>query len=319
LQLTDDAFLGSLIPLPSPEEADAIVRFIAMIDRRVNRFIRNRRRLIEVLNEQKQAIINRAVTRGLDPNAPLKPSGIDWLGDVPEHWEIVPLKRSCVLVRDGTHLPPPRVSEGIPLLSVRNIVKGKFVLRDDDSMISAVDYDALSQSFVPQCGDVLLAIVGATMGKVAIVPKMERFHIQRSLAILRPNPHIITSNFLSHFLQSQRFQGLLWRTVAFSAQPGIYLGTIAAMPVPVPPLTEQVRTVDGLKVQLSPLLSSLMKAEQEIDLIREYRTRLIADVVTGKLDVRGLAPAESLPADEEIDDEETLENNESELDEEAEE
>ena len=82
LQLTDDAFLGTPIPIPSPVEADAIVRFIISMNRRVNRFIRNRRRLIEVLNEQKQAIINRAVTRGLDLNAPLNPSGDDWFAHV---------------------------------------------------------------------------------------------------------------------------------------------------------------------------------------------------------------------------------------------
>jgi type I restriction enzyme S subunit len=276
--------------VPPRDEQDAIVRFLKSVDRRIRYFIRNRRRLIKLLTEQKQAIINKYVTRGIDPNVALKSSGIAWLGDIPAHWQTIPLKRCSSLVRDGTHLPPPRTPVGIPLLSVRNIVNGKFVRRDDDSFISQPDYQLLCKSFIPQAGDVLLAIVGATLGKVAIIPEMEPFHIQRSLAILRPKPGILDNEFLSFFLQSQRFQDLLWQTVAFSAQPGIYLGTIAATPTTVPPFDEQRRIVDLIKDELLPVSASISKAEREIDLIREYRTSMIAEVVTGKVDVRHLAP-----------------------------
>jgi type I restriction enzyme, S subunit len=102
LQLTDDAFLRAPVLLPPEDEAKAIARFILEIDLKVNKFIRNRRRLIEVLNEQKQAIINRAVTRGLDPNAPLKPSDVDWLGDIPEHWEVKQFRALATGFTNGT-------------------------------------------------------------------------------------------------------------------------------------------------------------------------------------------------------------------------
>lgn len=116
-------------------------------------------------------------------------SGVEWLGEVPAHWAIARLKRACSLIKDGTHLPPPRVEQGIPLLSVRNVEDGRFDFRDDDSMISEADYDALARSFVPRPQDVLLAIVGATIGKTAIVPDgFDRFHIQRSLAVFRTAP-----------------------------------------------------------------------------------------------------------------------------------
>ena len=88
LQLTDESFLGAPFPMPPAAEQDAIVRFLNHVDRWVNRFIRTKRGLIALLNEQKQAIIHRAVTRGLDTKAPLKPSGIDWLGDIPEQWDV---------------------------------------------------------------------------------------------------------------------------------------------------------------------------------------------------------------------------------------
>ena len=87
-----DTFGSHYLPMPSRYEQDAISAFLRDQDRHIHRFIRNRRRLIEVLNEQKQAIINRAVTRGLDPTVPLKTSGIDWLGDIPQHWQAIRLK-----------------------------------------------------------------------------------------------------------------------------------------------------------------------------------------------------------------------------------
>ena len=182
----DWKFVGNLaLAYPPPAEQSAIARFLDYTDRRIRRYIRANKKLITLLEEQKQVIIHCAVTRGLDPNVRLKPSGVEWLGDVPEHWEVVALKRVCNLIRDGTHLPPPRVDLGVPLLSVRNIINGQFVMRFDDSLISEANYRVLCQSFDVQDNDVLLAIVGATLGKVAIVRNMPPFHIQRSLAVLR--------------------------------------------------------------------------------------------------------------------------------------
>ena len=270
---------------PLPEQS-TIVRFLDYVDRRIRRYIRAKQMLIKLLEEQKQAIINRAVTRGLDPNVRLKSSGVEWLGDVPEHWQVVALKRLCSLLRDGTHLPPPRTSSGIPLMSVRNIVGNRFVRRKDDSMISDADYEQLSRSFVPQENDVLLAIVGATLGKVGIVPRMERFHIQRSLAIFRPKPDTLSFRFLAAFLRSRSFQSALWTTVAFSAQPGIYLNTLGNFSVVLPPLDEQMQIVSELEGELMDLEAVIGAVGQQVSFLGEYRTRLMADVVTGKLDVR---------------------------------
>ncbi|CAG1000475.1 Type-1 restriction enzyme EcoKI specificity protein [Methanosarcinales archaeon] len=301
LQLTDTSFLDMPIILPPNNEAVAIAQFLTGESSLINRFIRTKRRLIELLNEQKQAIIHQAVTCGLDPNVHLKPSGIDWLGEVPEHWEVVPLKRPCVLIRDGTHLPPPRVDKGIPLLSVRNIINGKFVMRDDDSQISETDYRVLCKSFEVRQYDILLAIVGGTLGKVAIVQDMPPFHIQRSLSVLRAKQTVLDYRFLAYFLQGPGFQRALWQTVAFSAQPGIYLGTIINFPVVLPPLDEQKILVSTIDEAIKDVECSIKATYKEIDLLREYRTRLISDVVTGKLDVRGV----ELPA---MDEAETIED-----------
>ncbi len=93
LQLTDEAFLGAPLPLPPLPEQAAIVRYLDYVDRRIRRYVSAKRKLIALLEEERQAIVNQAVTRGLDPSVRLKPSGVEWLGDVPEHWEVTALRR----------------------------------------------------------------------------------------------------------------------------------------------------------------------------------------------------------------------------------
>lgn len=289
-----------VFPLPPVPEQAAIVRFLDWANGRLERAIRAKRTVIALLNEQKQAIIHRAVTRGLDASVRFKPSGIPWLGDIPQHWQVMPIKRTCSLVRDGTHLPPPRTLTGFPLLSVRNIVGGRLVRRPDDSFISKADFEQLNSSFVVRQNDVLMAIVGATLGKVAVVEDIGPLQIQRSVSILRPRSELMSHAFLATFLRSPRLQQHLWKSVAFSAQPGIYLNFVANIPVPVPPtIAEQVFIFDGLQRELSPIDIASSRLEREIELLGEYRTRLVADVVTGKLDVREAAAR--LPEDAAFD------------------
>jgi type I restriction enzyme S subunit len=308
-----------VVALPPPAEQSAIVRFLDHWNGRMEKAIRSKRRVIALLQEQKQAIIHRAVTRGLDPNVKLKDSGISWLGEIPEHWGVIAAKRVCSMVRDGTHLPPPRTASGFPLLSVRNIINGQLVRRDDDSFVSSQDFRILNSSFDVRLGDVLMAVVGATLGKVAIVEDIGPFQIQRSLGILRPRAGVLSSRYLAQYLRSPQLQQHLWRSVAFSAQPGIYLGFVSNLPIPIPPTTQEqdllCTHIDNLT---HPLTTAITRYENEITLLREYRTRLTADVVTGKLDVRAAAAQlpeqaeeEPLP-DPEIPEEETETEDETE-------
>jgi type I restriction enzyme S subunit len=293
------AFKQILSPCPPPAEQARIVRFLDWVSGRLNRAISAKQKVIALLNEQTQAIIHRAVTRGLDPSVSFKPSGIPWLGDIPQHWKVMPIKRVCSLVRDGTHLPPSRTPTGFPLLSVRNMVGGRLVRRPDDSFISKADFEQLNSSFVVRPNDVLMAIVGATLGKVAVVDDIGPFQIQRSVSILRPRSELISYAFLATFLRSPRLQQHLWQSVAFSAQPGIYLGFVANIPMPVPPtIAEQDSICDALQRELAPIGAASGRLEREIELLREYRNRVVADVVTGKLDVREAAaqlPEEATP------------------------
>jgi type I restriction enzyme S subunit len=170
------------------------------------------------------------------------------------------------------------------------MVGGRLIRRPDDSFISKADFDKLNSSFAMYTNDVLMAVVGATLGKVAVVKDIGPFQIQRSVSVLRPRPELMSHTFLAAFLRSPRLQQHLWQSVAYSAQPGIYLGFVANIPVPVPPtIHEQIAICDTLLREQSPIDTAISRLAREIELLHEYRTRLIADVVTGKLDVREVA------------------------------
>ena len=296
--------------LPPKDEQDAIVRFLDWANGRLERAIRAKRKVIALLNEQKQAIIHRAVTRGLDPSVPLKPSGIPWLGDIPQSNKRTKLGRICISVRDGTHNPPPALPGIHRLLSVRNIVNGKFVVRDDDRTMLPSAFAELQRSYTVERGDVVVAIVGATTGKSAVVGDMQNVTVQRSLAILRPNPTIIDGDYLGLLISSQIIQRQIKQIMdKYAAQPGIYLNELSGLQALYPSLRDQASIVSFVQASTEPLVTAINRIEREIDLLREYRTRLVADVVTGKLDVREAAA--KLPAEEQANElgEELVEDN----------
>jgi type I restriction enzyme S subunit len=276
-----------LLLVPPLSEQATIANYLDEKTAHLDKLIEGKGRLIALLKEERSGVINNAVTRGINPQAKLKPSGIDWLGEIPEHWEVKKLKYVCELLKDGTHLPPPRVQDGIPLLSVRNLVDGKFIkFLDDDSRISEEDFVQLEKVFKVKEDDILLAIVGATMGKVSLVPKMQRFTIQRSVAIFRTIEEIIYFKFLFYFFLSNSFQSILWNNTGFSAQPGIYLGALANFSCSCPSIEEQKQIVQFIEAETAKIDATIAKIEKEIEYLLEYRTALISEVVTGKIDVR---------------------------------
>jgi type I restriction enzyme S subunit len=190
------------------------------------------------------------------------------------------------LIKDGTHNPPQRVDYGVRLLSVRNIIDSEYVFRDDDSLISEESFRELNKYFQVKEGDVLLAIVGGTIGKTAIVKTMENHHIQRSLALFRTKRLKLIPEFLHYFMQSSYFYELLWSNVGFSAQPGIYLGSLANFKILAPSLNEQYDVVSFLKEQSQKFSLIVKETEYSIELLKEHRAALISAAVTGKIDVR---------------------------------
>jgi type I restriction enzyme S subunit len=281
----DDLYQFKII-IPSKEEQNAIANYLDHKTSIIEDLIGKKERLIELLEEERTAVINQAVTKGLDPSIPMKDSGIEWLGEIPEHWDKPRMKFICEFILDGTHGSFQRVDEGFRLLSVRNIINNKFVLRDDDSMVSLEDFEVISKRFLIQKNDIQLAIVGATLGKVAIVDDLpEKIVTQRSLATIRLNDKLCNPHFLYCFLLSEKFQTYLWLNAGFSAQPGVYLGTLQNCSIPLPDLKTQNQIIDFISEKSKTFDIVISKSNQEIELLKEYKSALISAVVTGKVDV----------------------------------
>ena len=299
LDWSDFKYLPCLVP--TLHEQVAIVQFIDQANRRINRFIRIRRRLIEVLNEQKQAIINRAVTRGLDPNAPLKPSGIDWLGDVPEHWEVVPL-RWYVRIGSGDFLSGDQINSDMSPAHPNPVIGGNGVL----GYTAAQNCDGTT---------IVIGRVGALCGNVHLVTG-QAWITDNALRLAQ------VRQFRLDYLALQLSAMNLNRLANANAQPLITGSMVKSHTGVLPPESDQSEVVAFVRESTRVLETAIDKAKREIDLIREYRTRLIADVVTGKLDVRHFAPAhgdEITEAEDLVKDinDEIPENDELELAEEA--
>lgn len=288
-KLTQDKMGSILLPTPPLPQQRAIADYLDRETARLDSLVAAKERVLGLLAEKRRALITRAVTRGLDPRAPLRDSGIPWLGEIPTHWRVIPLKHACSLIKDGTHLPPERTITGIPLLSVRNVVGETFRTLPDDSLIAEEDYELLCRAFRIERNDVLLAIVGATLGKVAVVGDMPRFHIQRSLAAFRANPKLLDFNYLASCLRSDWFQAILWESVSFSAQPGIYLGSLRDLVVTRPPLEEQRAIAARVSSEAYKLDAIQSATEHTITLLKERRAALIAAAVTGQIDVAAAA------------------------------
>jgi len=312
-----------IIPItfpPDPEEQAAIALYLRAFDTKVRRFIRNRRRLIEVLNEEKQAIINRAVTRGLDPTVRLKPSAIDWFGEIPEHWNPMRLRHISprigvgLVINPSTYFIDNATTDGVPMLLGNNVVPGGFKLENVRRI--SIESNAKLEASRLNAGDVVVVRVGAP-GVAAVVPQDLDQCNCASVVIVRQHRSFL-SEWLAHSLNSSSIRAQVDAVKYGAAQKQFNVSHAVDFWFPVPPLEEQARIVEYLRRALAVPVSAIDNAQREIALIREYRTRLIADVVTGKLDVRHLAPAKPLPADEEsgetIEDlEEMAENNDPEL------
>ncbi len=298
-------------PLPPLPEQAAIVRFLDYMDRRIRRYIRAKQKLIKLLEEQKQAIIHRAVTRGLDPNVRLKPSSVEWLGDVPEHWEVLPLKR-IAWFKSGSGFPVnEQGNQGceLPFLRVSDMTRegNETWIETSDSTISRETAARLG-AFVFPAGTIIFPKVGGAL----LTNKRRILRVESCIDNNVMGCVVGDVNRDYVFLLLEQID--LGRLAKPGPVPAISEGEIREIRVALPPLGEQARILYSVRAKTASLAAAILSTQREIALLREYRTRLIADVVTGKLDVREAAArlpeetdASELPDEIEDDAEEAAE------------
>jgi len=286
LRLYPNQFLDIPLLQPPRPEQDQIVAYLRAQDAHIARFIKAKRELIKLLTEQKLRIIDHAVTRGLDPYVRLKPSGIEWLGDVPEHWEVRKLKFATKRIVGGS---TPKSDEpsywdgGIVWVTPRDISKTDS-LHTSLRTITAAGLHSCAAAFVPPGSIVITS--RAPVGNVAIA-RVELCTNQGCKAVV-PASDIAISDFLYLLLlrMKERLQVLANGTTF--AEIGTW--ALANEFIPVPPVSEQQAICRWISDECQPLDDAIARTEDEIKLIREYRDRQIADVVTGQVDVRGWQP-----------------------------
>ena len=296
--LSHEAIKSVCLPIPPLAEQAAIARFLDHADRRIRRYVRAKQQLITLLEEQKQALIHRTVTGQVDvrtgqPYPAYKPSGVEWLGDVPAHWERARLKAFLLRpMRNGLFKKKDAFGSGVPLVNVADIYHNSFQI--DPASLDRVQTtpDEMS-TYQVRTGDLLfvrssLKLEGTGRSAVAIdcaADSVFECHLVQG----RTDPRRAVARFLAFQLNSFSLKHYLISRANVVTMATVSQGVLASCPVFLPSISEQeglLKQIDGECVRVS---ATHDRARLEIDLLREYRTRLIADVVTGKLDVREAA------------------------------
>ena len=287
-----DQFKQMQSPCPPLAEQVAIMRFLDYANGRLERTIWAKRKVIALLMEQRQAVIQRAVTFGLDPKAVLKPSGVQWLGEIPQHWEVRPLKALSV-VQSGITLGKDygrQQTREFPYLRVANVQAGFVNL----SVIKTIRVPmAEARRSTLSVGDVLMTEGGDPdkLGRGCVwdgqaSPCLHQNHV----FAVRPDQYRLEPQFLSAFMGTNcaraYFQSTAKQTTNLASTNKTKIDRLL---VPLPPIDEQRAILAAVAADTQPASVAIDRLEAEIRLLREYRTRLVSDVVTGKLDVRNAA------------------------------
>lgn len=291
LQLTDYAFLDAPFPVPPPNEQVAIVRFLNHADRRIRRVIRTKQKMIALLNEQKQAIIHQAVTRGLDPGARLKPSGVEWLGELPEHWDVRRLK---TLVRRIDQGVSPQAENYLAESGSWGVVKAGCVNR---GIFRETEHKRLPSGFVVNpalsisVGDILVSRASGSPQLVGSAARVGSLNYRLILSDKTFRPILkegVDPAFMVLAMNSSYYRQQVERAIsgAEGLANNLPLSSLKTFIFAIPPQREQSAVAEAISEITGQLAATLQRAEAEISLLKEYHARLIADVVTGQLDVR---------------------------------
>ena len=258
--------------VPTLPEQRAIVRYLDHADRRIRRFVDAKRKLVDLLEEEKRAVVSQAVTRGLDPNVRLKPSGVEWLGGVPEHWEVSRVKIEFLSMNHRR----------VPLSAVeRGVMAGRqYDYYGASGVIDRVDDYLFDDELL------LIAEDGANLvlrnSPLAIVAR-GKFWVNNHAHILKPRRGNL--EYLSAVMEGLNYTP--W--ISGAAQPKLTQDRLMSIAIAVPPRREQDEIIGKVTEETTALRHAIARARRQTELVEEYRTRLVADVVTGKLDVREAA------------------------------
>jgi type I restriction enzyme, S subunit len=276
---------------PEPEQRD-IAAFLDRETARIDALVAKKERLIELLQEQRTALITRAVTKGLDPTAPMKDSGLEWLGQIPAHWEVKRLKHLALQPRSGIQMGPfgsmlkdlASSDTGYKLYGQENTISGDFTC--GSRWVSHQQYCDLEDYWI-QPGDIVLTRKGSLGNARLVRPEVEPGVIDSDTIRVRIDWDVVDGEFLVLLLDEARYVNEQIRSVRRGAVlGGLNTTTIANLLVALPPKEEQRRLIDGLRVRTGSLHRLVVTVREAIERLKELSSALISAAVTGKIDVR---------------------------------
>lgn len=291
----------------SKKEQTAIARFLDYKLAKINRFIQKKKQLIKLLNEQKAAIINQAVTKGLDANVKMKDSGIEWLEDIPEHWEVRKLKYLGNF-QNGISAGAEYFGSGYPFISYGDVYKNFELPELASSLANSTENERVHYS-VKQ-GDILFTRTSETIEEIGFsstcLKSIENATFSGFLIRFRPFEGKLFDGFSKYYFRSSLHRRFFVKEMNLVTRASLSQELLKRMPVLLPPLEEQVAIAKYIDGETATINTTISKIETELALTEEYKTALIAEAVTGKIDVRGYEVPE-------VTEEETYEEIEEEI------
>lgn len=276
-----------ILPISSIEEQNKVVNFLDHETAQIDTLIEKQQTLIQLLKEKRQAVISHAVTKGLNPDAPMKDSGVEWLGEVPEHWNVSAISKLTQKITNG-YVGPTRdilVKQGVPYVQATHIKRGS--VNFDDAYFVTDSWSRKHSKSILKKGDVLVVQTGAGTGDIGLVTAREEGYNCHALIILQPRANLILGSYLSLILQSSYGYAVLYSIRTGGMHPHLNCGEVRYVKVPTPTINEQQEIVEYIESMKSKFDELTRSAQQAIQLMQERRTALISAAVTGKIDVRG--------------------------------
>jgi type I restriction enzyme S subunit len=270
----------------SIEEQTTIANYLDHKTSQIDHLIAKKEQFIKLLEEERVAVINQAVTKGLDPNVPMKDSGVEWLGEIPEHWEVVKFNLFVSIRHGHQFMNNDFTDDGIKIIKITQLHKDGFLDLSKCSFVSSsqlVNY----QNILIKEKDILMCLTGGTIGKIIRVGKVEEPLLQNyrvghfSSAV----PSRITDDFIFWLMSSESIISQIFFQMRETGQPNIGMDDFGRMRITLPTLIEQEKIVQHIQKKTNEISDISLKAKQEIELLKEYKTALISEVVTGKVDV----------------------------------
>jgi type I restriction enzyme S subunit len=281
-------FIGNIfLPTPPIETQKLIATFLDSKTAAIDTLIDKKQRLIQLLEEKRTALINQAVTKGLNPNVPMKDSGIPWIGKIPEHWEVLPLKFLTTHITSGSRGWAQYYTEnGAIFLRITNLSRKSIELNlEDIQYIQPPSVSEGKRSHV-QLGDLLISIT-AYIGTVGVVSQnLGEAYVNQHVALIRPNQDVVNPYWLGWCLFSSSGQNQFKRLLNGGTKDGLGLDDIKNLFVLIPPIDEQLIIVDRINHQVSVSINLVHKISKQIEKLQEYRRSLITAAVTGKLNIK---------------------------------